>query len=67
MKAQTRAVTAEPSGLGKKMAGKRLQRRENINKGRFYMGFPAAQRKESTYNVGDMGSVPGWEDPWKMK
>ena len=23
--------------------------------------------KESVYNVGDQGSIPGWEDPWRRK
>ena len=27
------------------------------------MGFPSGSAsKESTYNVGDLGSTPGWED-----
>ena len=29
-----------------------------------FLGFPCGSAdKESTSNVGDMGSIPGWEDP----
>ena len=29
-----------------------------------FMGFPGdSDDKESTCNVGDLGSIPGWEDP----
>ena len=29
-----------------------------------FLGFPCGSAgKESTHNVGDLGSIPGWEDP----
>ena len=29
-----------------------------------FLGFPCGSAgKESAYNVGDLGSIPGWEDP----
>ena len=29
-----------------------------------FLGFPyGSAGKESTYNVGDLGLIPGWEDP----
>ena len=30
---------------------------------KLYMGFPhTSVGKESTFNAGDLGSIPGWED-----
>ena len=30
----------------------------------YYMGFPCGSAgKESACNAGDLGSIPGWEDP----
>ena len=33
-----------------------------------YLGFPCGSAgKESACNVGDLGSIPGWEIPWRRE